>query len=413
LGLNRVAFRMTFRRRASAFGASWAKRLPKAAFENQRRVGAFAPARGAHAGADPTSAYERARRVVREAKRATDDALGAPRRIWEDLERRGEKAKRGARATTDRVLGRQASEFLWTMSELNPVVVKRAAEQTVVSALDRHWKKIEAIGTLAGGLALWRACRGFKTSVLGVPSESGSFDVAFGDPSMLGGSLLFAMAGAFALRQRYRLDIDHACALAMRRLETHAGVREILGAPVVAGESRVAVTSGGGLALFKRTRSRFFGAVTLPVSVDSKWAHVAFELRGTRKRGIVSMGARKWAGEYGMPLLALEVKSFDGEIHRVFLEGGAKDYEVSSVLASLRAPLEASVDLEMKRAKSLSDALAAEIAAQELATRRAATAPKPLDQGGGMHPHERAYDYAANALHFVRSNIARVRVSSK
>jgi len=169
----------------------------------------------------------------------------------------------------------------------------------------------------------------------GVPCDSAMFDVAFGDPSMLGGSMLLAGVGAFALRQRWRLDVDYAVTLAMRRLEAHSGVRELLGGPVTLGESRVIVTSGGGLALFKRTTSRVFGAVTLPVSVDSKWAHVAFELRGTRKRVVVSLGARKWGGMYGIPLLALEVQSRDGEAYRLFLEGGAKDYD-ASVLPSLR-----------------------------------------------------------------------------
>jgi hypothetical protein len=117
------------------------------------------------------------------------------------------------------------------------------------------------------------------------------------------------------------------------------------------------------------------------------------------------MGARKWGGEYGIPLLALEVSSANGEMYRIYLEGEAKDYEASGVLASLREPLSASVDVEMRKAKAASDAHDAEIAAVEATRRRETTAPKPLDQGGGMYTHEKAFDYAASALHFVRTRV--------
>ena len=324
-------------------------------------------------------------------------------------ERASANATRRARDATDRVLGKRASEYLWTASSMNPGVVKRAVEQRALSAIARHWRSLEAASAAACGTATWRAARAFKSDIMGVPCDSAVFDVAFGDPSMLGGSMLLAGVGAFALRQRWRLDVDYAVTLAMRRLEAHSGVRELLGGPVTLGESRVIVTSGGGLALFKRTTSRVFGAVTLPVSVDSKWAHVAFELRGTRKRGVVSLGARKWGGMYGIPLLALEVQSRDGEAYRLFLEGGAKDYD-ASVLPSLREPLEASTNnVEYKRAKAAADAHDAEHAAAISAQLRAARAPKPLDEGGGMHAHERAIDFASSALHFVRKSVAQVK----
>jgi hypothetical protein len=312
---------------------------------------------------------------------------------------RAANATRRARDATDRALGKRASEFLWTMSSMNPVVVKRAVEQRTVSAISRHWRSLEAAGAAAGGAATWRAARAWKRDVMGVPCDNAMFDVAFGDPSMLGGSMLLAGVGAFALRQRWRLDVDYAVTLAMRRLETHSGVRELLGGPVTLGNSRVVVTSGGGLALFKRTTSRMFGATTLPVSVDSKWAHVAFELRGTRKRGTVSLAARKWGGMYTIPLLALEVQSRDGEAYRMFLEGGAKDYD-ASVLPSLREPLEASTNNdEYKRAKAAADAHDVEHTAFVAARLREAKTPKPLDEGGryarARTRHRRSFKRAA------------------
>ena len=369
--------------------------------------------RGAHtgAGSTPGSAYDNIRRQFDAVTRVKDDVLDAPRRVREDVMNRLGEAKLRARRATDKALGAQASEFLWTMSEMNPLVMKRAIEQRVVAACAKHWRTME-IGATSGAAAVaWRSTRAFKTTVLGITPDSAVFDVAFGDPAMLGGSIALAAAGAFAMRQRYRLDVDYAQALATRRLAEHPGVRELLGAPVTVGESRVVVTSGGGLAMFKRARSSAFGAMTLPVSVDSKWAHVAFALRGTRKTGIVSMATKKWGGAYSIPLLALEVESLDGETYRVFLDGGAKEYEASGVLASLREPLRASISEEMKRLKADADALEAEILSREAARRRIETAPKPLDEGGGMHKVERIKDAAASAAHFVRTRIARARMT--
>ena len=352
---------------------------------------------------------------MRRAREVVDASLArasaAASRARERVDEAGERAARGTRAAAERALGKRATEFLWNVSALNPMVVKRAIEQRAVSAVATHWRAVEGAGAAASGTALWRAARAFKEDVMGVPCDSVVFDAAFGDASLLGGSLLLAGAGAFALRQRWRLDVDHAVTMAMRKLESHSGVREILGGPVTAGAARVVVTSGGGLAIFKRTTSRFFGAVTLPVSVDSKWAHVAFELRGTRQSGVVSLGARKWAGAYAIPLLTLEVQTRGGEKYRLFLEGGVKEYE-ASVLPSLRAPLEASArDEKFKRAKEESDAQDAEKAAALAAERRAASAPKPLDEGGGMYAHERALDVVARATHFVRTSIQRASSS--
>ena len=322
------------------------------------------------------------------------------------------RALRDARRATDRALGARASEFFWTMSEMNPMVVKRAVEQRVVSGVRTNRRVVEAAATAAVGTATWRLVRGFKRDALGATCESNVFDVAFGDPAMLAGSMLLAGVGAFALRKRWTLDVEHAVRAATKRLETHASVREILGAPVTASASYACVTSGGGLALFKRAKSRVFGAATFPVSVDSKWAHVAYEQRGTRKTGVAYLASHKWAGVYETPLLAVEVASRDGELYRVFIEGSVKDFETSA-LPALRDVLAAnSRDADMMRARREMDAHDAARAAELAAERRAARAPKPLAEGGGMYPHERAADAAGNAALFVRKTLSKMRVTS-
>ena len=64
------------------------------------------------------------------------------------------------------------------------------------------------------------------------------------------------------------------------------------------------------------------------------------------------------------------------------------------------------------RARRETDAHDAARAAELAAERRAARAPKPLAEGGGMYPHERAADAAGNAALFVRKTLSKMRVTS-
>ena len=86
--------------------------------------------------------------------------------------------------------------------------------------------------------------RGFKRDALGATCESNVFDVAFGDPAMLAGSMLLAGVGAFALRNGGHSTSSTPCAR-HEEIEAHASVREILGAPVTASASYACVTSVG------------------------------------------------------------------------------------------------------------------------------------------------------------------------
>lgn len=74
------------------------------------------------------------------------------------------------------------------------------------------------------------------------------------------------------------MDVDYAVTFAMRRFEVYLGVCELFGGLVILGELCVIVILGGGFVLFKCMIFRVFGVVTFFVSVDSKWAYVAFEL---------------------------------------------------------------------------------------------------------------------------------------
>ena len=73
---------------------------------------------------------------------------------------------------------------------------------------------------------------------------------------------------------------------------------------------------------------------------------------------------------------------------------------------------EAEGSKETEDARRETDAHDAARAAELAAERRAARAPKPLAEGGGMYPHERAADAAGNAALFVRKTLSKMRVTS-
>ena len=121
------------------------------------------------------------------------------------------------------------------------------------------------------------------------------FDVAFGDPAMLAGSMLLAGVGAFALHA-VDLDVEHAVRAAAKTKEDARERARDLRRP---GHRKRIVRVrhlGWGGALFKRAKSRVFGAATFPVGVDSGGRASRDELRGTRLAGVAYLASRKWAG---------------------------------------------------------------------------------------------------------------------
>jgi hypothetical protein len=154
----------------------------------------------------------------------------------------------------------------------------------------------------------------------------------------------------------------------------------------------------------------FSGTTTGNVS-RKKWrwrderAHVAFPVAGSRARGMVAAEIVKRAGEPpAFELVAVDVEAENGrDAHRVYLAGGLRERErADAVVAALRAPLGVALD-EAYDALRAGDARRAEETRNEAAAAAAAArVPRPLDEGGGMWPAERAMDTAASIAHGAR-----------
>lgn len=73
--------------------------------------------------------------------------------------------------------------------------------------------------------------------------------------SLLALSAALVVGAYAALRRRYTIDPGHAYRLAMYRLNTHPGLLEVMGAPLVGSPVQASVLTGGNLA-FKGLRPR-------------------------------------------------------------------------------------------------------------------------------------------------------------
>ncbi|KAF9661450.1 hypothetical protein SADUNF_Sadunf19G0070200 [Salix dunnii] len=139
---------------------------------------------------------------------------------------------------------------------------------------------------------------------------------------------LIAVEGLY-FRSRITINPDKVYRMAMTKLNTSAGILEVMGAPLTGTVLRAYVMSGGGLILknFKPT-------------VRSKRCFLIFPIQGSERKGLVSVEVKKKKGQYDMRLLAVDIPMASGPDQRLFLIGDEEEYKVGGGLISeLRDPV--------------------------------------------------------------------------
>ena len=277
-------------------------------------------------------------------------------------------------------------------------------------------------------LAQTRAFRARRAGAVASRARRSVAPSASSELAALGFASVVVILGTSAFKRRTRVDIDSAHAALLRRVSSHAGLKEVLGSPIVGarGNARVALVTGGewrkdlvsvrdDVSETDREKSAssfaalpfFFGKQQKQTNRTTwRWrderAHVAFPVRGSRARGFVAAEVVKRAGRKPtFELVAVDVEAENGrDAHRVYLSGGLRERErADAMVAALRVPLGVALG-EAYDALRAGDARRAEERRNEAAVLSAeARAPKPLDQGGGMWPTERAVDTAASLAH--------------
>lgn len=159
-----------------------------------------------------------------------------------------------------------------------------------------------------------------------------------------------------ALYARWRVVVNPAAVYrqAMVRLNTHPGVLEVMGAPLVGSDVRAYVVTGGGLYLSKSFR----------IKVRSRRIQMMFPLSGPERKGLASLEAKRKQGQYVWKLLAVDLgpelqhalpaggatslsaapprpaapAAPPPPQHRVYVVGDLETYQRGGVLGELRGP---------------------------------------------------------------------------
>lgn len=87
-------------------------------------------------------------------------------------------------------------------------------------------------------------------------------------------------------RSRFTVNPDKVYRMAMRRLNTSAGILEVMGAPLTGTDLRAYVMSGGGITL-KNFRPM----------LRSKRCFLIFPIQGSERKGLVSVEVKKKKGQ--------------------------------------------------------------------------------------------------------------------
>ncbi|XWS65634.1 hypothetical protein CRYUN_Cryun05aG0130700 [Craigia yunnanensis] len=146
--------------------------------------------------------------------------------------------------------------------------------------------------------------------------------------AFLPSTAIVSFAGLY-IRSRLTINPDKVYRMAMRRLNTAAGILEVMGAPLTGTDLRAYVMSGGGLTLKK-----------FKPKLRSKRCFLIFPIQGSERKGLVSVEVKKNKGEYDMKLLAVDIPMVSGPDQRLFLIGDEEEYKVGGGLISeLRDPV--------------------------------------------------------------------------
>ncbi|XP_027367514.1 uncharacterized protein LOC113873550 [Abrus precatorius] len=141
-------------------------------------------------------------------------------------------------------------------------------------------------------------------------------------------SAIVAFSGLY-IRSRFTINPDKVYRMAMTKLNTSAGILEVMGAPLTGTDLRAYIMSGGGLAMKK-----------FKPSIRSRRCFLIFPITGSEKKGLVSVEVKKKKGQYDMKLLAIDVPMASGPDQRLYLIGDEEEYRVGGGLISeLRDPV--------------------------------------------------------------------------
>ncbi|XAR66055.1 hypothetical protein NMG60_11012106 [Bertholletia excelsa] len=199
-------------------------------------------------------------------------------------------------------------------------------KEAVGLQVEAFWRRNSLMFFGAAGvmvcILLWRALFGIANMFVGLSEGMAKYGF------LALSTAIVAFMGLY-LRSRFTINPDKVYRMAMTRLNTHAGILEIMGAPLTGTDLRAYVMSGGGITL-KKFKPGF----------RSKRCFLIFPIQGSERKGLVSVEVKNKKGQYDMKLLAVDIPMATGPDQRLFLIGDDEEYRVGGGLISeLRDPV--------------------------------------------------------------------------
>ncbi|CAK9135913.1 unnamed protein product [Ilex paraguariensis] len=199
-------------------------------------------------------------------------------------------------------------------------------KEAVGLQIDAFWKRNSLVLIGAGGVVvcilLWRVLFGIANTFVGLSEGMAKYGF------LALSTAIVAFAGLY-LRSRFTINPDKVYRMAMRRLNTSAGILEIMGAPLTGTNLRAYVMSGGGVTLKK-----------FKPGLRGKRCFLIFPIHGSERKGLVSVEVKNKKGQYDMKLLAVDIPMATGPDQRLYLIGDEEEYRVGGGLISeLRDPV--------------------------------------------------------------------------
>ncbi|KAF3782729.1 hypothetical protein EJ110_NYTH24452 [Nymphaea thermarum] len=192
--------------------------------------------------------------------------------------------------------------------------------------IEAFWKRnyLVLVGAVGVGLCLllWRIMFGVANMFVGLSEGMAKYGF------LALASAIVAFTGIY-VRSRFTVNPDRVYRMAMRRLNTSAGILEVMGAPLSGTDVRAYVMSGGGLRI-KNFKPR----------LSSKRCFLIFPISGSERKGLVSVEVKKKKGQYDMRLLAVDIPVTTGADQRLFLVGNEEEYKIGGgLIYELRDPI--------------------------------------------------------------------------
>lgn len=199
-------------------------------------------------------------------------------------------------------------------------------KEAVGLQIEAFWRRNSLVILGAAGLMvcilLWKLLFGIASTFIGLSEGLAKYGF------LALSTAIVAFAGLY-FRSRFTINPDKVYRMAMRRLNTNAGILEVMGAPLTGTDVRAYVMSGGGLTLKK-----------FNPGLRGKRCFLIFPIRGSERKGLVSVEVKNKKGGYDMKLLAVDIPMSSGPDQRLFLIGDEEEYRIGGgLIGELRDPV--------------------------------------------------------------------------